>query len=105
MYLISLAMEDKIPYLGITISSFVEIHPHWTKLCYNIGQLTHTPKHVTYWVITVIPPMVARLIFIFVFAYMHLYDLRHVMDQFNILHATINDTFLNIKFQGQIFTY
>ena len=49
--------------------------------------------------------MVARLIFIFVVAYMHLYDLRHVMDQFNILHATINDTFLNIKFQGQIFTF
>ena len=28
MYLISLDMEDKIPYLGITISSFVAIHPH-----------------------------------------------------------------------------
>ena len=36
---------------------------------------------------------------------MHSYDLRHVMDQFNILHATINDTFFNIKFQGQIFTF
>ena len=98
-------MEDKIPYLGITISSFVAIHPHWTTLCYNIGELTHThTQTLTYWVITVIPPMVARLIFIFVVAYMHLYDLRCVMDQFNILHATINDTFLNIKFHGQIFT-
>ena len=27
------------------------------------------------------------------------------MDQFNILHATINGTFLNIKIQGQIFTF
>ena len=27
------------------------------------------------------------------------------MDQFNILHATVNDTFLNIKFQGQIFIF
>ena len=98
MYLVSLAMEDKIPYLGITISSFVAIHPHWITLCYNIGELIHT-QTLTYWVITVIPPMVARLIFIFVVAYnyMHLYDLRHVMDQFYILHATINDTFLNIK--------
>ena len=42
MYLISLAMEDKIPYLGITISSFVAIHPYLTKLCYNIGELTRT---------------------------------------------------------------
>ena len=44
MYLISLATEDKIPYLGITISSFVAIHvhPHWTTLCYYIGELTHT---------------------------------------------------------------
>ena len=51
--------------------------------------------------------MVARLIFIFVVAYMymHLYDLKHAMDQFNILHATINDTLLNITFQGQIFTF
>ena len=97
-------MEDKIPNLDITISSFVAIHPHWTTLCYNIGELTHT-QTLAYWVITVILPMVARLIFIFVVAYMHLYDLRHVMDQSKILHATINDTFLNIKFQGQIFTF
>ena len=97
-------MEDKIPYRSITISSFVAIHPHWTTLCYNIGELTHT-QTLTYWVITVIPPMVARLIFIFVVEYMHLYDLRQVMDQFNILHATINDTSLNIKFQCQIFTF
>ena len=27
------------------------------------------------------------------------------MDQFNILHATVNDTFLNIKFQSQIFIF
>ena len=34
-------MENKIPYLGITILSFVAIHLHLTKLCYNIGELTH----------------------------------------------------------------
>ena len=36
---------------------------------------------------------------------MHVDDLRHFTDQFNVLHATINSTFLNIKFQGQIFTF
>ena len=106
LYLISLAMEDKIPYLGITIPSFVAIHLHLTKWCYNIGELTHThTQTLTYRVITVIPPMVARLNLIFWVAYMHLEDIRHFMDQFNILHAIINGAFLNIKFQGQIFTF
>ena len=45
MYMISLAMEDKIPYMGITISSFVAIHLHLTKLFYNIGELTSNPTH------------------------------------------------------------
>ena len=75
-------------------------------MCYNIGELIHThTQTLTYRVITVIPPMVARLNLIVWVAYMLLDDLRHVMDQFNILHATINGTFLNITFQGQIFTF
>ena len=87
--------------MGITISSYVAIHPHLTKLCYNIGELTHTHEHSH----TVIPPMVARLHLFFWVAYMHFDDLRHFTDQFNILHDTINDIFLNIKFQCQIFTF
>ena len=102
MYLISLAMEDKMPYMGITISSFVGIHPHLTKLCYNIRELTHTHKHSQGDYSNV---MVTRLNFILWVAYMHFDDLRHYTDQFNILHGTINYTFLNIKFQGQIFTF
>ena len=106
MYMISLSMEDKIPYMDTTISSFVEIHPHLTKLCYyiHVGELKHTHK-LSYGAITVIPPIVARLYFIFWAPYMHLNGLRHFMDKFNILHVTINDTFLNITFQGQIFTF
>ena len=74
MYLISLYMEDNIPYIDITISSFVAIRPHLTKLFYNIGQLTHL-QTFTYRVITVILPIVARLNFIFLVAYME--GIRH----------------------------
>ena len=43
--LISPDMEDRLPNLGITFSSFVAIHPYLTKLRYNIGQLTHMETH------------------------------------------------------------
>ena len=80
----------------------------WIKGCDSCVQILAWLERISICVIfslQELSSMVARLIFIFVIAYMHLYDLRHVMDQFNILHATINDTFLNIKFQGQIFTF